>query len=240
MKRYVYIGLCLCLLAAFCAPTFAQQSQQQVVKGLVVDSKNEPLIGASVTIKGGTIGTITDIDGHFSLTVPTNSQLVISYIGYTRQFVTPTSGQNLKITLKEDTETLDEVVVVGYGTQKMKNVTGSIATLNPTEISDLSVSNLGTALSGMINGLSVSGGDGRPGETASLTVRQADVASEFGASTYHGPLFVIDDYICPEEQGQAMFNNLDPSEVESITVLKDASAAVYGSRAANGVVLVKT
>ena len=142
----------------------------------------------------------------------------------------------------EDVAKLDEVVVVGYGTQKMKNVTGAIETLSTDEIKDLSVGSLGDALSGMMSGLHVSSGGGRPGSTPSLQIRQSSIntsvtpASTRGGDADPSPLYVIDDFISTEEA----FNNLDVSEVESITVLKDASAAVYGARAAYGVILVKT
>ena len=137
-SKYLSAAKIICLSFLFAVPveTFAERvkempavnavQQQGIVKGTVVDAQGEPIIGASVTIKGGTVGTITDIDGNFSLTVPAGSQIVVSFIGYTRQFVTPKAGQTLKIVLQEDTKTLDEVVVVGYGTQKAKNITGSI------------------------------------------------------------------------------------------------------------------
>ena len=142
----------------------------------------------------------------------------------------------------EDVAKLDEVVVVGYGTQKMKNVTGAIETLSTDEIKDLSVGSLGDALSGMMSGLHVSSGGGRPGSTPSLQIRQSSINTSVTPTSTRGgdadpsPLYVIDDFISTEEA----FNNLDVSEVESITVLKDASAAVYGARAAYGVILVKT
>ena len=201
--------------------------QSGFVKGQVVDEKGEPIIGASVTIKGGTVGTITDIDGNFSLTVPAGSQIVVSFIGYTRQFVTPKAGQTLKIVLQEDTKTLDEVVVVGYGTQKAKNITGSIQQISASQVEDLPVSNLADALAGQINGLSVNTGN-RPGDQSSLSIRQSfNYAKDGGDST---PLVIIDDVIqIDANTGRAtleQFNLLDASEVESITVLRDASAAI--------------
>lgn len=153
-SKYLSAAKIICLSFLFAVPveTFAESVketssvnvvlQQGIVKGMVVDTQGEPIIGASVTIKGGTVGTITDIDGNFSLTVPAGSQIVVSFIGYTRQFVTPKAGQALKIVLQEDTKTLDEVVVIGYGTQKAKDVTGSIGVITPKEIEELPVSNL--------------------------------------------------------------------------------------------------
>ena len=150
-SRYLSAAKIICLSFLFSIPVeaFADDitevasvnlvQQQSVVKGTVVDAQGEPIIGASVTIKGGTVGTITDIDGKFSLTVPNGSQLVVSFIGYIRQFITPKQGETLKIVLKEDNKVLDEVVVVGYGTQKAKDVTGSIGVIAPKEIEDLPV-----------------------------------------------------------------------------------------------------
>lgn len=215
--------------------------QQLLVKGLVVDVQGEPIIGASVTIKGGNVGTITDIDGRFSLSVPKGSQIVVSFIGYVRQFVTP-AGQDLKVVLQEDNKLLDEVVVVGYGTQKAKDVTGSIGVIAPKEIEQLPVSNLGAALAGQIPGLSVTGGSGRPGEGASLSIRQQFSYSKDGGNSI--PMVIIDDVIqIDPNTGLSTldaFNALDPSEIESISVLRDASAAIYGSRASQGAIIVKT
>lgn len=252
-SKYLSAAKIICLSFLFAVPveTFAESvkempavnavQQQGIVKGTVVDTQGEPIIGASVTIKGGTVGTITDIDGNFSLTVPAGSQIVVSFIGYTRQFVTPKAGQALKIVLKEDTKTLDEVVVVGYGTQKAKNITGSIQQISASQVEDLPVSNLADALAGQINGLSVNTGN-RPGDQSSLSIRQSfNYAKDGGDST---PLVIIDDVIqIDANTGRAtleQFNLLDASEVESITVLRDASAAIYGSRASQGAIIVKT
>ena len=233
-RRYLILSLCFSFLMAFALPAFAQQSR--TVTGTIVDEKGVAIIGATVKVGGTNTGTITDMDGHFKLLVPEKGKLQISYVGYVSQIVTDLN--NPHIVLKEDVAKLDEIVVVGYGAQKMKNVTGSVATVSAKDVSDLSVSNLSAALTGMANGLSVSGGSSRPGDAASLTVRQASVMSSLSAtSTYvpdPSPLYVIDDYVCPDN---TLFNNLDASAIESISVLKDASAAVYGSRAANGLSL---
>jgi len=205
-----------------------------------MDDLGEPIIGAAVKVVDSPVGTVTDIDGKFSLSVKEGSKLTISFIGYISQTIT--NLNNPKIVLMEDVAKLDEVVVVGYGTQKMKNVTGAIETLSTDEIKDLSVGSLGDALSGMMSGLHVSSGGGRPGSTPSLQIRQSSINTSVTPTSTRGgdadpsPLYVIDDFISTEEA----FNNLDVSEVESITVLKDASAAVYGARAAYGVILVKT
>lgn len=237
-KKYIIFNLCLVFLLAFTLSAYAQNTR--TVTGTVMDDLGEPIIGAAVKVVDSPVGTVTDIDGKFSLSVKEGSKLTISFIGYISQTIT--NLNNPKIVLMEDVAKLDEVVVVGYGTQKMKNVTGAIETLSIDEIKDLSVGSLGDALSGMMSGLHVSSGGGRPGSTPSLQIRQSSINTSVTPTSTRGgdadpsPLYVIDDFISTEEA----FNNLDVSEVESITVLKDASAAVYGARAAYGVILVKT
>ena len=237
-KKYIIFNLCLVFLLAFTLSAYAQNTR--TVTGTVMDDLGEPIIGAAVKVVDSPVGTVTDIDGKFSLSVKEGSKLTISFIGYIPQTITILN--NPKIVLMEDVAKLDEVVVVGYGTQKMKNVTGAIETLSTDEIKDLSVGSLGDALSGMMSGLHVSSGGGRPGSTPSLQIRQSSINTSVTPTSTRGgdadpsPLYVIDDFISTEEA----FNNLDVSEVESITVLKDASAAVYGARAAYGVILVKT
>ena len=237
-RKYIIFNLCLVFLLAFTLSAYAQNTR--TVTGTVMDDLGEPIIGAAVKVVDSPVGTVTDIDGKFSLSVKEGSKLTISFIGYISQTIT--NLNNPKIVLMEDVAKLDEVVVVGYGTQKMKNVTGAIETLSTDEIKDLSVGSLGDALSGMMSGLHVSSGGGRPGSTPSLQIRQSSINTSVTPTSTRGgdadpsPLYVIDDFISTEEA----FNNLDVSEVESITVLKDASAAVYGARAAYGVILVKT
>ena len=231
MKKQIIISFCLCLMAFFATPALAQN---QKVTGTVVDDKGEPIIGASVMVAGEKgKGTVTDLDGNYSLDMPANGKVTISYIGFIPQTVKPGGT----VTLKEDSQSLEEVVVVGYGVQKMKNVTGAVTTVDTREMADLSTGNLGESLTGLVNGLSVSTGS-RPGETSTLTIRQANVSIGSGTTVESNtsPLYVIDDFISTEEA----FNNLDASVIEQISVLKDASAAVYGARAANGVILVKT
>ena len=246
MKHKRIFNLCLCTLLAFVTafPTFAQNAQ--TYKGVIVDEAEEPIIGASVKVVGTTTGTITDLNGKFVVNVPAGKQVEISYIGYIPQVIS--NLKQTKIILKEDTKQLDEVVVVGYGTQKKAHLTGAIATVPVDEIQDISSGSLANTLSGLVNGVSVSGGDTRPGETARISIRQNNVLTEMKATNVE-PLYVIDGYIYPtevkvgnvtENLGATAFNNLDPSVIESISVLKDAAAAVYGARAANGVVLVTT
>ncbi len=242
MKRIFIISLFISFMAMFATPSFAQG---QTVTGIVVDENGDPIIGASVRVEGkNETGVITDLDGKYIISAPKDSKVVISYIGYLSQTVTPGG----KIQLKEDSQNLEEVVVVGYGTQKKAHLTGSVATVPMDDIQDLSSGGLASTLSGLVNGLSVSGGEARPGDNATIYIRDTNSLGDVG-STAQQPLFVIDGYIYPNDikvgnvtqnLGAEAFNNLDPAEVESISVLKDASAAVYGARAANGVILVTT
>ena len=240
MKKYIKT-LCLSLMLTFSASALAQN---QTVTGTVLDEQGEPVIGATVTVEGTKTATITDFDGNYKISAPKGAKVTISYIGYMPKTVTP--GGTVK--LEEDKQTLEEVVVVGYGTQKKAHLTGSVSTVDMNDVQDLANGGLASSLSGLVNGLSVSGGDARPGENARLSIRDVNSLGEIG-STAQQPLFVIDGYIYPNDVkvgntyqnlGAEAFNNLDPSEVESISVLKDASAAVYGARAANGVILVTT
>ena len=240
MKKHIK-NLCLGMMLLFSASAMAQN---QTVTGTVVDELGEPVIGATVTVEGTKTATVTDLDGNYKVQAPAGAKVVITYIGYLPQTVKP--GGTVK--LLEDKQTLEEVVVVGYGSQKKAHLTGSVATVEMDDIQDLANGGLASSLSGMVNGLSVSGGDARPGENARLSIRDVGSMGEIG-STAQQPLFVIDGYIYPNDVkignstqnlGAEAFNNLDPSEIESISVLKDASAAVYGARAANGVILVTT
>ena len=240
-KKLIY-SLCLGVLMSLCP--LSASAQNQTVTGTVLDELGEPVIGATVTVDGTKIATVTDLDGNYKIAAPKGAKVTISYIGYMSQTVAP--GGTVK--LVEDKQTLEEVVVVGYGSQKKAHLTGSIATVEMDDIQDLANGGLATSLSGLVNGLSVSGGDARPGENARLSIRDVGSLDNIG-STAQQPLFVIDGYIYPNDVkvgntyqnlGAEAFNNLDPSEVESISVLKDASAAVYGARAANGVILVTT
>ena len=228
------MALCVCANA-----------QDRKVSGQILDENGEPIIGASVKVQNTQIGSITDFDGKFTINVPEGKKITVSYIGYLGQTITP-EGDNLRIVLLEDTQSLDEVVVVGYGTMKQKNITGSITAISAEELEDLPVSTLAEALEGEINGLTIDLASSRPGDGLNnqLYIRSARTMN--GLSKDGGnanPLIIIDDVIQLTESGapsMEQFNMLDPSEVESITVLRDASAAIYGSRAANGAILIKT
>lgn len=204
---------------------------QQKVTGKVKDSSGEPVIGASVVVKGNnTMGTITDFDGNFMLDVPTKSVLVISYIGYVTQEV-PTAGKkSLEIILKDDTKTLDEVVVIGYGTQRKGDVTSSVASVKADNFVKGAVKDVGQLIQGKVAGLAITNPNGDP--TGSTQIRLRGTNTIGGANT--APLVLIDGI--PGELG-----TVAPEDVESVDVLKDGSAAaIYGTRGTNGVILITT
>lgn len=204
----------------------APQQQGKHITGTVVDATGEAVIGASVMEKGTTTGTITDIDGNFSLNLKGNT-VVVSYIGYETQEVNIAGKPSLKIVLKEDAQLIDEVVVVGYGTQKKVNLTGSITAIKTSELENIPASNLSNTLAGRAPGVTITNSSGFAGASSSIRIR-----GSFGE-----PLYVINGVI----RDKTAFDALDPNEVEGINILKDAaSASIYGSKAGNGVVLVTT
>lgn len=210
--------------------TISQQTTK--VTGVVVDAvTGEPVIGANLIVKGSTTGTSTDFDGKFSLDAPSGSTLVVSYIGYLNLEI-PASGTNLTIRLKEDTQALDEVVVVGYTVQKRESLTGALQTLKSEKITTVTSANVDNMLSGKAPGVFVAPGGGRPGEKGNIIIR--------GKASINGntdPLWVIDGVIV----GNSSANSLNPNDIESMTILKDAaSTSIYGSQGANGVVVVTT
>ena len=235
MRNLKFLLSCFMLLMSVVA--FAQNQ----VTGHVADATGEPIIGANVTVKGTTVGTITDIDGNFTLEVgSTDGTLVVSFIGYKSAEAAIKGKSPINVILQEDTETLDEVVVVGYGTQNRKSLTGAISDVKSESLTRSVSTTTAGALSGKIAGISTRAKDARPGKGISLEIRN------MGA-----PLYVIDgipyggntgnDWLVNSEvSGNDIFNSLNIEDIESITVLKDASAAIYGLRASNGVVLVTT
>lgn len=210
----------------------AQQSASKRIKGVVNDPTGTPVIGANIRVKGTTVGTITDIDGNFVLEVDGNAELLeVSYIGYKTQDIPLKGKKEFTIVLKEDTETLDEVVVVGFGTQKKASLTGAVATVTGEDLVKRPVYNVASSLQGKLPGLSISQASGQPGsEGISMRIRGMGTFSDAGSD----PLVIIDGI-------SGDINSINSSDIESITVLKDAaSAAIYGARAANGVILVTT
>lgn len=211
-----------------------QNGQLITISGKIIDEKGETIIGASVAVQGTTLGTITNVDGEYSLTnVPENSKITISFIGY-QSISLPANAKALeKIVMKEDNEMLDEVVVVGYGTQSKARVTGSIASLKKEQIKDMPVTSFEQAIAGQMPGVQVMQQSGTPGSGSSIKVRGA---SSITAGT--NPLIVIDGFPMTTSNTATLLN---PEDIESIEVLKDASsAAIYGSRGANGVIVVTT
>lgn len=212
------------------APVPAAQQAGNKVTGVVTDHRGEPVAGANVSIKGTTTGTITDMDGKFSLEVPGNVTLLISYIGYTPQEVKTGNQSTFNIALREDSQALEEVVVVGFGTQKKVNLTGAIGTVKADEVLKArAVTNVQELLAGSVPGMVVSKGSGAAGSGASINIRGT---STIGSSS--GVLILIDGI-------PGNIYTVNPNDIESISVLKDAaSASIYGSRAANGVMLITT
>ncbi len=205
--------------------------QANKVTGIVKDANGEPIIGANVTVKGQSIGTITDIDGRFVLDAPKDAVLQITYIGYISQEVKVSGKKGLNIVLKEDTETLDEVVVIGYGTAKKSDLTGATAQIKPEALTSSVVGNALESLQGKAAGVAVFN-DNKPGASPSIRVRGSG-----SITASNEPLYVVDGF--PLMDGN--ISDLNPSDIESMEILKDASStAIYGSRGANGVVMITT
>jgi len=216
------------LFIGFAIGAFAQNK----ITGIVTDTSGEPVIGASVVVKGTTNGSITDLNGNFSiLNVPQNTTLVVSYIGYVSQTIATNGRHELKVSLVEDKKTLEEVVVVGYGVQKKSDVTGALTRIGQTELNAMPVKDALQAMQGKTAGVDITTNQ-RPGETGGISIRGVR-----SLNADQGPLYVVDGMIIQN----GGIENLNPQDIESIDVLKDASAtAIYGSRGANGVILVTT
>lgn len=224
-------SILLLLLLCICNSMWAQRTVE--VKGIVKDALGDPVIGANVTEKGNpSNGTITDFDGNFSVNVSSKAILIISYIGYQTQEIPVGNENNLVVILKDDTETLEEVVVVGYGTMKKSDVIGSVASVGSDAISKMNVTRADQALQGQAAGVMVSSSSGAAGSTPVVKVRGVN-SINLGTD----PLWVVDGVVT----GQGIMNSISPDDILSMEVLKDAAAtAIYGSRASSGVVLVTT
>lgn len=211
------------------ASVYSQVEQNNItVTGTVVDSKGQPVVGASVVAES-TNGVVTDLDGKYSLNVPSNATLTISSIGYTTVYVSVEGRTKIDVTLVEDIEFLDEVVVVGYGVQKKATLTGSISAVNGEELKKVSTANMTNTLAGKTAGIIANNRSGEPGaDDATILIRGKGTLGDTS------PLIVVDGI------ADRSFGRLNPEDIESISVLKDASAAIYGARAANGVILVTT
>lgn len=225
-------------------PTSDVQQNRKVktISGIIVDDKGEPVIGASIAVQGTTLGTITNLDGEYTLAnVPENAEVTISFIGYQTLTFKANDKALQNVTLKEDSEMLDEVVVVGYGVQRKRDVTTSISSMKASELA-VPVSSVDQALVGKMTGVQVSQPNGIPGGGLSIKVRGS---GSITAGTE--PLYVVDGFPMSGEAGNGTGQNVSPlssinmNDIESIEVLKDASAAaIYGSRGANGVVIITT
>lgn len=231
--RFLFLFCCLC----FGTQLFAQQQIQ--LTGNVIDDSGEPVIGASVMVTGQRVGTVTDIDGNFTLSVPSNGSLSVSFLGYVTQKVEINNQKSITVRLKEDVENLDEVVVIGYGTVKKRDLTGSVASIKSDEITKLPTSNALEAIQGKVPGMDITRSSGAAGSGVNIIIRGTKTIGAIdkdGKKTRDtNPLFIIDGV-----QGGS-YADLNPADIESIDVLKDASStAIYGSLGANGVVIITT
>lgn len=238
-KKLCFVMALAAGLVTFPLPTMAEQTVQNiqqtgVVKGQVTDKNGDPVIGATVKVKNAQAGTVTDYDGNFVLNVHNPGTLVITYIGYLTKEVTFNLGQTLNITIEEDATALDEVVVVGYGVQKKSDVTGSVTSINKDRLSKLPVTNVLQAVQGAAAGVTITQGSSIPGDAPSALVRGRN---SINAGT--GPYIVVDGI--PISKSGGSLNDINPADIESMEILKDASAtAIYGTNGANGVILITT
>lgn len=231
------IMLWLILMITSVHPRFvlAQTPAPLTVKGKVLSENGEEVPGVTVRVKGLQKGTVTDADGNYTIQVPDGKAvLVFSFISHAPLEVPVDNRSAVNVKLKSGVTSLTETVVVGYGTQQKTHLTGAVATVNVKELEDLPLGNLAATLQGKLAGVSVSGGTGRPGDGGTITIRNPVIFSKDGGTT--SPLYVIDDVIRTQDD----FNLLDPTEVESISVLKDAAAAIYGARSSQGAIVVRT
>ena len=209
------------------AASTAQQAD--LVKGKVTDESGEPVIGAGVTVQGTTRGTITDIDGFYSIDAAAGQVLTFSSIGYVDQSVTVGTASVINVVLKTDTQLLDEVVVVGYGVQKKVNLTGSVSVVESEDLVGRTSSNTSSLLVGVVPNMNVTNDNGRPGDGSSINIRGVN-----SISSSAGPYVLVDGV-------EGNIDRVNPNDIESISVLKDASsAAIYGAKAAFGVILITT
>ena len=234
MNRIIHFLIVWCCVAGL----VMAQNHRRELRGVVVDTNGEAVIGANISVKGTKLGTITDFDGAFTLQLPDSVRaLQVTYIGFQSQTVAVTPGQtSLRVVLQNDLRQLDEVVVVGYGTQKKTSLTSSVEMVKADDLLQMGTVNLDEALSGQAAGLQVMSTTGDPSsrKEASIHIRGINKA----------PLLVIDGvprFGTNTSDGEMLLSDLNPDDIENISILKDAAAAaVYGARAANGVILVQT
>ena len=227
LRPYKFVSLLALLLTV----SLSAFTQSQTVSGTIFDASNEPVIGASVLVKGTTNGTITDFDGNFQLTAQPDATLVISYIGYQTLEIKATPGKKLNVSLKEDSKVLDEVVVVGFGTQKKVNLTGSVGLADASDLDSRPVTSATQALQGIVPGLQITTNTGEMDKDMKINIRGTGTIGEGSSGS---PLILIDGM-------EGDLNSINPQDIETISVLKDAAASsIYGSRAPFGVILVTT
>ena len=220
MKRFFYI------LAVVLLPMMAQA---KVVTGQVLDTNGEPIIGANVVVKGTTAGTITDLDGNYSLEVPENATLVFSYIGMTPQEI-PATSNSISVVLREDNQVLEEVVVTGYGTTKKRDLVTAVSSVNADQLKDVPVASAAEALQGKLAGVSVTTTEGSPDADIKIRVRGGTSLTQSS-----DPLYIVDGFQV------SSISDISPSDIQSMDVLKDAAAtAIYGAQGANGVIIITT
>lgn len=217
-------------------PLGMKAQDAMTVTGNITDANGEPLIGCTVQVKGGTGGSVADLDGNFKLQVPKNATLVFSFIGYKTQELK--AAANMKVVMKEDSHVMDEVVVVGYGTMKRSDITGSVVSVKAEDMQQTSASTMDQMLQGRAAGMQLTSNSGAAGGSTSIQIRGVN-----SLNSSNEPVYVIDGAIITTEAGADVFSNpladLNPNDVESIEILKDASAtAIYGAQAANGVIIV--
>ncbi|MCR5159258.1 MAG: TonB-dependent receptor [Prevotella sp.] len=230
MLKFKALQKPLMLLALLCLFPFGALAQS-TVKGTVIDESGEPVIGASVKVVGKNTGGVTDLNGQFSVAADRNAQIEISYVGYVTQRISTQGRQNLNITLQEDNTTLNDVVVIGYGTQRRESVTGSVANIGGEKLNQIAASNAAQALQGRVAGVLMTQTSSKPGAEMQIRIR-----GQRSLSASNDPLIVLDGI---PFMGQ--LSDINPSDIKSMDILKDASAtAIYGSRGANGVIIITT
>jgi len=223
MKKLLILTLCFIPLLL---------SAQGLVTGIVIDSNKEPLVGVSVVVRNSNTGTITNLEGKFTVKATAKDSLVFSYIGYQKITLKATPAVQMTVKMTEDTKNLDEVVVIGYGEQKRRDITGSLGEIKVDELSRVPVASIDMALAGRVAGVQVTANDAQPGSELNIVVRGASSLTQSNS-----PLYVVDGFPMEDFNSAA----LNPSEIASVNILKDASAtAIYGSRGANGVVIIET
>lgn len=236
MSRKNFWSLFLLLVLMLATPSVVYAQNTITVKGNVVDAMGEPLIGCTVQQKGGGAGTVADLSGNFTLNVPKDATLVFTFIGYKTQELK--AATQMKVVMKDDSQVMDEVVVVGYGTMKRSDITGSVVSVKAEDMQQTSASTMDQMLQGRAAGVQINSNSGAAGGSTSIQIRGVN-----SLNSSNEPVYVIDGAIITTDAGADVFSNplagLNPNDVESIEVLKDASAtAIYGAQAANGVIIV--